>query len=230
MPPVNPLPIILSGKSAGEGTGQAVVFGFFAEYVRGLPHTDKRGGKTMNVLFLAVFLLSSAALVAEDPAAFLPALLGGAEKAVGLCLTLAAVYTVWLGLLRVAEDSGLLRGMARAVKPVTKKLFRTDDEEALGQIAVNLSANFLGMGGAATPAGVSAMKLLGRSERAEYARAMLFVINCAGLQLFPTTVISLRAGAGAASAYDVFLPILLSSAAALLLGAALVMLVYGRKK
>lgn len=184
----------------------------------------------MNVLFLAVFLLSSAALVAEDPAAFLPALLGGAEKAVGLCLTLAAVYTVWLGLLRVAEDSGLLRGMARAVKPVTKKLFRTDDEEALGQIAVNLSANFLGMGGAATPAGVSAMKLLGRSERTEYARAMLFVINCAGLQLFPTTVISLRAGAGAASAYDVFLPILLSSAAALLLGAALVMLVYGRKK
>lgn len=184
----------------------------------------------MNVLFLAVFLLSSALVAVRDPSAFLPALLGGAENAVGLCVTLAAVYAVWLGILKVAEDAGALSGMARGLKPLTKKLFRTRDEESLGQIAVNLSANLLGMGGAATPAGVSAMNLLGRSERAEYSRAMLFVVNCAGLQLFPSTVVSLRAGAGAASAYDVVLPIFLSSLAALLIGAALVALVYGRRR
>ena len=125
----------------------------------------------MNVLFLVV---------------------SGAERAVSLCITLAAVYAVWLGILQVAEDAGALRGLARGMKPLTKKLFRTENESALEKIVVNLSANLLGMGGAATPAGISAMRLLGAEENARYSRAMLFAVNCAGLQLFPTTVVSLR--------------------------------------
>ena len=184
----------------------------------------------MNFVFLAVFIACTLLLVVRDPAAFLPALLAGAGRAVGLCVTLAAVYAVWMGILQVAEDAGLLRGMARGMKPLTKRLFRAESGAALEQIAVNLSANLLGMGGAATPAGISAMNLLGAEQNAEYSRAMLFVVNCAGLQLFPTTVVSLRAAAGAVSAYDVVLPIFLSSLAALLFGAALVVLVYGRKR
>lgn len=184
----------------------------------------------MNVLFVCIFALSSAALLLSDPSAFLPALLSGAEDALRLGATLAAVYTVWLGFLKIAEDARLTRGLAKGLRPVTSRLFRTRNPAALGQIAVNLSANLLGMGGAATPAGISAMNLLGAEQNAEYSRAMLFVVNCAGLQLFPTTVVSLRAAAGAVSAYDVVLPIFLSSLAALLFGAALVVLVYGRKR
>lgn len=184
----------------------------------------------MNFVFLVVFIACTLLLVVREPAAFLPALLAGVERAVGLCVTLAAVYAVWLGILQAAADAGLLRGMARGMKPLTKRLFRAENGPALEQIAVNLSANLLGMGGAATPAGISAMNLLGAERNAEYSRAMLFVVNCAGVQLFPTTVVSLRAAAGAVSAYDVVLPIFLSSFAALLFGAALVMLVYGRKR
>lgn len=182
----------------------------------------------MNVLFLVVFIVCTALICVRDPSAFLPALLSGAERAVSLCITLAAVYAVWLGILQVAEDAGALRGLARGMKPLTKKIFRTENEGALGKIAVNLSANLLGMGGAATPAGISAMRLLGAEENARYSRAMLFAVNCAGLQLFPTTVVSLRAASGAASAYDVVLPILLSSLCALIMGVSLVMLLCGR--
>ena len=96
----------------------------------------------MNVLFIAVFLASSAAVLLSSPESFLPALLSGAEDALRLGVTLAAVYTVWLGFLKIAEDAGLMRALARGLRPATSRLFGTKDERALGYIAVNLSANF----------------------------------------------------------------------------------------
>ena len=172
----------------------------------------------MNALFLILFSCCTFAVLMRDPASFLPALLSGAKDAVALCVTLAAVYAVWLGFLRVAEDAGILRAMSRGIMPLTSRIFRTRDERALGHIAVNLSANFLGMGGAATPAGVAAMRALGDTKHAAYARSMLFVINCAGLQLFPVTAVALRAEAGSATPFDIVLPAFLAALAALLLG------------
>ena len=184
----------------------------------------------MNVLFISVFVISSAAVLLFSPEAFLPALLSGAESAIKLGAMLAAVYTVWLGFLKIAEDARLTHALARGLKPVTSRLFRVKDDKTLGHIAVNLSANLLGMGGAATPAGISAMNLLGAAERPDYSQAMLFVVNCAGLQLLPATVISLREKFSSASSYDVLVPVLLSSLLSLAAGALLVKLVYGRKK
>ena len=180
----------------------------------------------MNAIFLALFALSAGLLLVRDPAAFLPALLEGAGKAVSLGLTLAAVYVVWLGFLRVAEDAGLVRGLARGVRPLTSRLFATRNAAALDAAAVNLTANFLGMGSAATPAGLSAMKLLGSTERPDYARAMLFAVNCAGVQLLPTTALAVRMAAGSAQPYDIVLPALLASLTALLTGAALTRLFF----
>lgn len=180
----------------------------------------------MNVLFVAVFCAAGAAVAMTDPAAFLPALLRGGEKAAGLCLALAAVYAVWLGILRVAEDAGLLTALSRGMRPLTRRLFGTDDEQALGHIAVNLSANLLGMGGAATPAGVAAMRRLGE-RGTPYARAMLFAVNCAGFQLLPATVVALRAQAGAQDAYSVFWPVFLAGLCALAANVFLVWLAYG---
>ena len=182
----------------------------------------------MNILFTVVFAASAAALLLKDAAAFLPALLAGAGKAVALGLQLAAVWAVWLGFLRVAEDAGILRGLARGLRPLTGRLLRTKNEAALGQAAVNLAANLLGMGGAATPAGTRAMRLL-REEGNGFGQALLFVIACAGVQLFPSTVIAVRAAAGAADPYDVYLPILLASLGALVVGAGSVLAVYARK-
>ena len=180
----------------------------------------------MNAIFLALFALSAGLLLVRDPAAFLPALLEGAGKAVSLGLTLAAVYVVWLGFLRVAEDAGLVCGLARGVRPLTSRLFATRNAAALDAAAVNLTANFLGMGSAATPAGLSAMKLLGSTERPDYARAMLFAVNCAGVQLLPTTALAVRMEAGSAQPYDIVLPALLASLSALLMGACLTLLLY----
>lgn len=175
----------------------------------------------MNVLFLCMFVLSSGLVIVRDPSVFLPALLEGAGGAVTLALSLAAAYAVWLGFLQIAEDAGFLRGMSRAMLPLTRRLFATKNEKALEQISVNLAANLCGMGGAATGAGVCAMRLL---DKERYAQEMFFVVNCAGLQLLPSTVLSLRVQAGSADPLSILLPALLASLASLLLGALLVRL------
>ena len=180
----------------------------------------------MNVLFLLLFVPAAALTALRDPAGFLPALLAGAGKAVTLCLTLAAVYAVWMGFLQVAKDAGAVRLLSRGMRPLNARLFQTKDADALDAAALCMTANFLGMGSAATPAGLNAMRLLGRAERPDYARAMLFAINCAGVQLLPTTALAVRMQAGSAAPYDVVLPALLAECAALLVGAALVWLLY----
>ena len=87
----------------------------------------------MNVLFTVVFAASAAALLFRDAAAFLPALLAGAGKAVALGLQLAAVWAVWLGFLHVAEDAGILRGLSRAVRPIIPHFppFHNSDSERI---------------------------------------------------------------------------------------------------
>ncbi len=183
----------------------------------------------MNVIFVFVFVASGVLLIVRDPNAFLPAMLEGSKNALMLGVTLAAVYAVWLGFLKVAEDAGFLRGFSKLLRPPIAKIFRTRDEKAAELISVNLAANFLGMGGAATGAGVTAMRLLG-DRKEQYARTMFFVVNCAGVQLLPTTVLSLRIQAGSAAPYDIVLPALFAALTALVIGVLSVRLVCGRKK
>ena len=114
----------------------------------------------MNALYLLLFLLSGAVLLLSDPAAFLPALLDGASRAAVLSASLLASYAVWLGLMRLWEESGVTRGISRLLRPLSRRLFKTDDEETLSAIGMNLSANLLGIGSAATPYGIRAAELL----------------------------------------------------------------------
>ena len=126
-----------------------------------------------------------------------------------------------MGFLQVAQDAGVLRGMSLAMLPLTRRLFGTQNDLALQNISVNLAANLCGMGGAATGAGIAAMRLL---DKERYAQEMFFVVNCAGLQLFPSTVLSLRVQAGSAAPLSVLLPALLASLFSLALGILLVRL------
>ena len=105
--------------------------------------------------------------------------------------------------------------------PLTRRLFGTKNDLALQNISVNLAANLCGMGGAATGAGIAAMRLL---DKERYAQEMFFVVNCAGLQFFPSTVLSLRVQAGSAAPLSVLLPALLASLFSLALGILLVRL------
>lgn len=142
------------------------------------------------------------------PQELMPSLLGGAENSAKMALTLFCIYAVWMGLSRLAEKSGLSKGAAKALKPLCRKLFKTENQAATENLAMNLSCNLLGIGGAATPYAVKAIGEL-EKDKNEFAQKLLFVINATSIQLLPTTVIALRAGAGSANAFDIFLPSLI---------------------
>lgn len=165
----------------------------------------------MNGVFFVIFLFSTAWFLIFSPDSFLPALLSGAERASSLCVFLLAVYAVWMGLLKTAEESGLHKNVASFLRPAVKKLFLTDDEEATSYLSMNLAANLLGVSGAATPYGIKAAKSLKDGTHARVSQAMLLVVNAAGVQLIPTTAISVLLSYQATNPYAVLLPTLLCS-------------------
>lgn len=171
----------------------------------------------MNVIFTVVCIVSMIIIAIFSPDRLLSSLLGGAEDAAKMALTLFCIYAVWMGLSKLAEKSGLSRAMAKGLKPISRRVFRTDDEAANENLAMNISCNLLGLGGAATP---YAVKAIGELEKGKntFAQKLLFVINATSIQILPTTVIALRAGAGSSSPADIFLPSLICTAASTALG------------
>ena len=132
-------------------------------------------------------------------------------KAIQLAVALAGSMALWSGLMHVADKAGLTVKISRLFSPFMGLLFKGLDHRgaAAKAITLNISANLLGLGNAATPLGVTAMKELQKNNpdrrRATDNMAMLVIINTASLQLIPTTTALLRANAGAASPLD-FMP------------------------
>ncbi|MBO5412344.1 MAG: hypothetical protein J6A38_04630 [Clostridia bacterium] len=182
----------------------------------------------MNILFTLIFLFACAILLAVEPNAFLPTLLDGASASASLCLSLLATYAVWLGLMRVWEDSGITRAVCKFLKPVAKRLFHTNDEQTLQTVCMNLSVNLLGISGAATPYGIRAVALLDQTQDAEYSSALFFVLNATSLQLVPTSIIAVRTSLGSVAPTDILLPTVLASLFSTLLGVFLTKLLIKR--
>lgn len=174
----------------------------------------------MNVIFTAVCIASMIAIAVICPDKLLSTLLGGAESAAKMALTLFCIYAVWMGLSSLAEKSGLSKSVANGLKPISKRIFKTNGDKANECLAMNISCNLLGLGGAATPYAVKAIGEL-EKEKNFFAQKLLFVINATSIQILPTTVIALRASAGSAAPSDIFLPSLIctviSTAVAVLL-------------
>ncbi len=175
----------------------------------------------MNILFSCIFLLSTLILLFIAPENFLAALLDGAGRSGTICLSLLATYSVWLGLMKVWEDSGVSRGVSRLLKPFAKKLFKTDDPKTLDALSMSLSVNLLGISGAATPYGIQAANLLDKSPHAEYSSAMLFVLNATSIQLIPTSIIGVRVAMQSAAPTDIVIPTLITTLFSTLLGVVL---------
>ncbi len=125
-----------------------------------------------------------------------------AQTAVTIALGLIGIMALWLGVMKIAEEAGLIKIIARAVKPITKFLFPDvpQDHPAMGSMIMNISANVLGLGNAATPFGLKAMEELENLNPnkgvASDAMIMFLAINTAGLTLIPATAIAIRAAAG----------------------------------
>jgi len=120
------------------------------------------------------------------------------KNALNLMLEMLPLLALWMGLMGIAEDSGLLKLIAKKLSFILKKLFPTipEDNPALGLIATNVAINMAGLGSAATPAGLKAMKELQKinpkKDTATTAMITFLVLNTGGVTIIPTTIISLR--------------------------------------
>ena len=179
----------------------------------------------MNKIWFVMVVGSICFLLWRDPSSVLDSMIDASGEAFSLCIELCAVYAVWLGVLELVEASGLSEKLAKLLHPLIKKLFKIDDKETEKMIALNMSANILGLGNAATPMGINAIKRLDDgSGVATNAMIMLIVLNATSLQLLPSTVIGLRSSAGSASPSDIILPTIIATFCTCLLGICLVKL------
>jgi len=135
--------------------------------------------------------------------------LDNAKYAVELCLGFIGIYALWLGLMKVAQESGLVSKIAEKSQRIMRLLFTGIPlrNPALGAVTMNIIANMLGLGNAATPLGIKAMKELQklnpRKDTATDAMCMFLAINTSSVQLIPTTVIALRSAAGSSNPTEI---------------------------
>jgi spore maturation protein SpmA len=147
-----------------------------------------------------------------------------AGNAVKIALGLIGIMAMWLGIMKIAEHAGIIKYIAKALQPITKFLFPdiTADHPALGSIIMNLSANFLGLGNAATPFGLKAMEELNninpKKDTASNAMCTFLAINTAGMTLIPATAIALRASTGSSEPAIIIGTSLFGSACATIMG------------
>lgn len=136
-----------------------------------------------------------------------------AKGAVETAISLAGVMALWLGLTRIAEEAGIMQAFARLISPLTRWLFPSVPREhpALGAMAMNLSANFLGLGNAATPLGLKAMQELRKlapadTDEATPAMITFMVLNTSSPTIIPGTLIALRAAHGSGNPAEIVVP------------------------
>lgn len=181
------------------------------------------------VLLSLVFGLATGNLDAVANAA-----LEGASSAVELSLSMAGVLCLWSGVMEVMNTCGLSSALARAFRPVLRRLLpeASRDSETLAAVSANVSANLLGLGNAATPLGIRAARRMARGcdGVASDELCLLVVLNTASIQLLPATIASVRSAAGSASPFDILPAVWMSSALSVTVGllAAALMSRWGR--
>jgi spore maturation protein SpmA len=171
--------------------------------------------------FIVAFIIASIKLVFTGDTQIFPAIMqsvfDSAETGFKLSLGLTGVLALWLGIMKIGENAGVIKAFARLLRPLFRRLFPEipDDHPAIGSIVMNISANMLGLDNAATPMGLKAMKemqeLNNDKEIASNAQILFLVLNTSGLTLIPISIMVYRAQLGAADPTDIFIPILLAT-------------------
>lgn len=169
---------------------------------------------------ILISILCGAATGQEEKVAL--AAVEGAQAAVQLCISLAGMMCLWTGVMEIMRRSGLAEKLSKLLRPVLSALFPqvAQDHTIMDSISANVSANLLGLGNAATPLGIEAVK--GMAKRSPHiasdAMCMLVVCNTASLQLIPTTVAAVRAAEGSGNPFDILPAVWLASACSVVVG------------
>lgn len=163
-------------------------------------------------------------------------ILTNANEALELMLNLLPIIVLWTGLLKIADDSGLLNKFANLLNPLLSKLFPDVDKnnKALGYISSNIAANMLGLGSAATPAGLKAMnelqKINKNKDTASTPMITFLVLNTAGVTIIPTTILALRVAYQSSNPSEIIIPAILATTASSIAGLTLDYFIRRRSK
>ena len=174
------------------------------------------------------------ALLAGKGTAMLEAALAGCERAISLTLQLGAGYVLFCGLMEMVKAAGVQQGLKKLLRPVLHLLTPAiSKEETKEAVVMSLAMNVLGLGNAATPAGVQAMRLM-EDERllrssVRHDMEMFLILHATGLQLLPTTVLTLRAAAGSARGNAVLVPVMICTGVSTITGVGLGLLMRWRE-
>ncbi len=181
----------------------------------------------MRKIWFFMVLSSLVTLLFINPEDSINAMMNAGSDAVNLVFKLLGIYCVWLGIIALVDACGLSQKIASLLDPVIDWLFGKTTPDTKKYIALNLSANLLGMGNACTPTGLKAMNELDKlnnSTTASMAMIMLVVINATGIQLIPTTIIGLRQQYGSTTSSDIIVPTIIATLISTLLAIFLVKL------
>lgn len=171
----------------------------------------------MNKIWIFLFAISVVALCVFDPSKVLTGLLSASNNAVKLSLELCAIYAIWLGLFGILENSGLSKKLSKLLSPIINKIFGKNNlsDESRKYVSMNISANLLGMSGAATPLGIKAIESMQKDNPNKsvvtFPMIMLIAISCSSVQFLPTSIIGMLSNAGSTNPTGIVLPSIICS-------------------
>lgn len=172
----------------------------------------------INYIWLALIVIGGLTAILQGNAqAITDAAIESANTAVELSLGLVGVMSLWLGLMKLAEKAGIVNAVGRLLRPIMKRLFPEvpPDHPAMGSMVMNMAANLLGLGNAATPLGIKAMKELQElnpdKDTASDSMCMFLAINTSSVTLIASTVIAYRVAAGSKNPAEIIGPTIIAS-------------------
>lgn len=172
----------------------------------------------INYIWLALIVIGGLTAILQGNAqAVTDAAIESANTAVELSLGLVGVMSLWLGMMKLAEKAGIVNAVGRFLKPIMKRLFPEvpPDHPAMGSMVMNMAANLLGLGNAATPLGIKAMKELQElnpdKDTASNSMCMFLAINTSSVTLIASTVIAYRVAAGSKNPAEIIGPTIIAS-------------------
>jgi spore maturation protein A len=171
----------------------------------------------MNIIWIVLFVISVISLCFGDPTKVLSGLLVASNNAVKLSFELCAIYAIWLGLFSILEKCGLSEKLSKLLSPIINKIFGKSNlsAESKQYVSMNISANLLGMSGAATPLGIKAIESMQKDNPNKsvvtFPMIMLIAISCSSVQLLPTSIIGMLVSAESKSPTSIILPSIICS-------------------